>query len=151
MSRPGTAPKWGWVVVSLQWRPDLSVGIDFIDTDHEKLVELLIELSGLLRPGETQAAALEKLDEIIDFTRQHFHLEERLMAESDYEQFDQHKQTHEILLREIVNRRQRLAAGENDARHDIMEFLEHWLVDHIVESDKHLGTHLKGRLTAGRE
>lgn len=136
-------------MVSLQWRPDLSVGFDFMDTDHQKLVELLVELSGLLRSGEVQSAALDKLDEIIEFTRQHFRLEERLMSESGYDQFQQHKQMHETLLRDIVTRRQQLAAGGHDAPRETMDFLEHWLMDHILKSDKHLGTYLHDRLTKG--
>ena len=135
-------------MVSLQWRPDLSVGIEFIDTDHQKLVELLIELSGLLRPDDVLPAALEKLDEIIEFTRQHFRLEERLMLESGYDRLEQHKQTHETLLRNVITRRQRLAAGD-DARRETIDFLEHWLMDHILDSDKHLGTYLSDRLTTG--
>lgn len=134
-------------MVSLQWRDDLNVGIDFIDTDHQKLAELLIELSGLLRPGEAQVAALEKLDEIIEFTRQHFRLEERLMMESDYDQFEQHKQTHEKLLREIVTRRQKLTEGDEDVRREITGFLERWLMGHIVDSDMQLGAYLKRRMT----
>lgn len=134
-------------MVSLQWRDDLNVGIDFIDTDHQKLAELLIELSGLLRPGEAQVAALEKLDEIIEFTRQHFRLEERLMMESDYDRFEQHKQTHETLLREIVTRRQKLTEGDEDVRREITGFLEHWLMGHIVDSDMQLGAYLKRRMT----
>ena len=133
-------------MVSLQWRDDLNVGIDFIDTDHQKLAELLIELSSLLRPGEAQAAALEKLDEIIEFTRQHFRLEERLMMESDYDQFEQHKQTHETLLREIVTRRQKLTEGDEDVRREITGFLERWLMGHIVDSDMQLGAYLKRRM-----
>jgi hemerythrin len=141
---------WRLVVVSLQWRDDLNVGIDFIDTDHQKLAELLIELSGLLRPGEARAAALEKLDEIIEFTRQHFRLEERLMAESDYDQFEQHKQAHETLLREIVTRRQHLTGDDEGVRHEIMDYLEHWLTSHILGSDQQLGDYLKRRITAGQ-
>ena len=94
-------------------------------------------------------SALDKLDEIIEFTQQHFRLEERLMVESAYEQFEQHKLTHEALLREIVTRRERLAGGE-DVRRETMDFLERWLVDHILDSDKHLGDHLKDKLTAGQ-
>jgi hemerythrin len=138
------------VVVSLQWRDDLNVGIDFIDTDHQKLAELLIELSGLLRPGAARAAALEKLDEIIEFTRQHFRLEERLMVESDYDQFEQHKQAHETLLREIVTRRQHLTGDDEGVRHEIMDYLEHWLTSHILDSDQQLGDYLKRRITAGQ-
>lgn len=136
-------------MVSLQCRPDLAVGIDFIDTDHQQLVELFIELSGLLRSDEVQTAALEKLDEIVEFARQHFHLEERLMLESGYAQFEQHKHTHETLLQVIVTQRRQLPEDDHDARRNTMDCLEHWLMDHILDSDKHLGTYLSNRLATG--
>ncbi|MDX1487273.1 MAG: bacteriohemerythrin [Acidiferrobacterales bacterium] len=130
----------------LQWSPDLSVGMDFMDADHRKLMELLNELHDLIDPGQLQTAAIDKLDEIIDFAEQHFRLEERLMEESDYEEFEQHRQSHEILLQDIAELRQYLTTGEKSAGPKIMDFLKDWLMHHIAESDKELGTFLEGKL-----
>lgn len=129
----------------LQWSPDLSVGIDFIDADHQKLMELLTELHDLIGPSRAQSAVV-KLDELIDFTRQHFRLEERLMQESGYAAFEQHRQSHEVLLQEIGELRQHLAGGEKEAGRETMDFLRDWLLGHILESDKDLGGFLERRL-----
>lgn len=130
----------------LQWSPDLSVGIDFMDADHKKLMELLTELDGLVESGPVQPAAIDKLDEIIDFAEQHFRLEERLMEESDYDEFEQHRQLHEVLLQDIAELRQYLTTGEKTAGPKIMHFLKDWLMHHILESDKDLGGFLERRL-----
>lgn len=130
----------------LQWNPDFSVGIDFMDTDHQKLMELLNELHELVEPGEVQAVAVDKLDELIDFAEQHFRLEERLMEESDYDEFEQHRQSHEVLLQDVAALRQYLTTGEKAAGPKIMDFLKDWLIRHIVESDKNLGGFLERRL-----
>ncbi|MFQ5936353.1 MAG: bacteriohemerythrin [Acidiferrobacterales bacterium] len=134
----------------LQWSPNLSVGIDFMDADHQKLMELLTELHDLVGPGPIQTAAVEKLDELIDFTQQHFRLEERLMEQSGYDGFEEHRQLHEVLLQEIAELRQHLVAGEKSAGPEIMDFLKDWLIRHILESDKQLGGFLQGRLGRGK-
>ncbi len=135
----------------LNWSPGLSVGIDFMDADHRKLIQLLSEFNDLVGPGEVQTATVEKLDELIDFTQQHFRLEERLMEESDYSEFEEHRQLHEALLREIGELRERLVSGRTETGPEIMDFLKDWLMRHILESDKHLGTFLEGRLGRGKE
>lgn len=133
----------------LQWSPQLSVGIDFMDADHRRLMELLTELDDLVESGPVQPVAIDKLDEIIDFAEQHFRLEERLMEESEYEEFEQHRQAHEVLLQDISGLRQYLTTGEKTAGPKIMEFLKDWLVHHIAESDKELGGFLERRLGRG--
>lgn len=138
-------------MVFLQWSPDLSVGIDFMDDDHRRLMELLSELDDLVESGPVQPAVIDKLDEIIDFAEQHFRLEERLMEESDYEEFEQHRQLHEVLLQDISGLRQYLTTGEKAAGPKIMQFLKDWLMHHIAESDKELGGFLERKLGRGKE
>lgn len=134
----------------LQWSPDLSVGIDFMDADHRKLMELVTELHDLVEGGEAQTAAVEKLDELVDFTQQHFRLEERLMEQNDYDGFEQHRQGHELLLQDVADLRQHLAAEEQSAGPEILLFLKDWLIRHILESDKELGGFLEQRLGRGK-
>jgi hemerythrin len=135
----------------VQWSLNLSVGIDFMDADHRKLMELLTELHDLVGTGQGQAAMVEKLDELIDFTEQHFRLEERLMEENAYDEFEQHRQLHELLLQEVAELRQHLTVGEKNAGHEVMDFLKDWLMRHILESDKDLGGFLQRKLGRGEE
>ena len=130
----------------LHWSPNMSVGIDFMDADHQQLMELLTEVLDLVEPSQVRAAVVAKLDDLISFTQQHFRLEERLMKENDYDELEEHKRTHEALLQEIGELRHKLASGEVDAGPEIMDFLKDWLLRHILESDKHFGGFLEDRL-----
>ncbi len=131
----------------LAWSPNLSVGIDFIDADHRQHIALLTELHDLMESGQTRIAAVEKLDELIEFSQQHFGLEERLMKENDYPGSEQHKAVHDALLDEIAELRERLISGDTDMGPELIDSLKDWLIVHILESDKHLGGFLEGRLT----
>lgn len=133
----------------VEWSPDLSVGIDFMDADHQKLMELVTELHELVQAGQAQSAAVEKLDELVEFTQQHFRLEERLMEENDYDGFEQHREVHELLLQDVADLRQHLEAGEQSAGPEIMVFLKDWLIRHILGSDKDFGGFLERRLGRG--
>ncbi len=133
----------------VEWSPDLSVGIDFMDADHRRLMELVTELHDLVEAGQAQTAAMEKLDELVDFTQQHFRLEERLMEENDYDGFEQHRQGHELLLQDVADLRQHLEAEGQSAEPEVMIFLKDWLIRHIHDSDKDFGGFLAQRLGRG--
>jgi hemerythrin len=131
----------------VNWSPNLSVGIDFIDADHQQSIMLLTELQELVGSGQPRAAAVEKLDELIEFSEQHFRLEERLMKENNYREFAQHQALHKELLQQTAELRERLASGTTDIGPEVMDFLKEWLMRHILESDKHFGGFLEGKLT----
>ena len=131
----------------VDWSPNLSVGIDFIDADHQQSITLLAELQGLVASDQPRTAAIEKLDELIEFSEQHFRLEERLMKENNYREFAQHQAIHKKLLQQTAELRERLASGTTDIGPEVMDFLKEWLMRHILESDKHFGGFLEGKLT----
>ncbi len=131
----------------VDWSPNLSVGIDFIDADHQQSITLLAELQDLVASDQPRTAAIEKLDELIEFSEQHFRLEERLMKENNYREFAQHQAIHKKLLQQTAELRERLASGTTDIGPEVMDFLKEWLMRHILESDKHFGGFLEGKLT----
>lgn len=131
----------------VNWSPNLSVGIDFIDADHQQSITLLAELQDLVASDQPRTAAIEKLDELIEFSEQHFRFEERLMKENNYREFAQHQAIHKTLPQQTAELRERLASGATDIRPEVMDFLKEWLMRHILESDKHFGGFLEKKLT----
>lgn len=131
----------------VNWSPNLSVGIDFMDADHQQSIVLLTELQELVASDQPRAAVIEKLDELIEFSEQHFRLEERLMKQNNYREFAQHQAIHKKLLQQTADLRERLVTGATDIGPEVMDFLKDWLIRHILESDKHFGGFLEGKLT----
>lgn len=129
----------------LHWSPNLSVGIDFMDNDHKQLMVLINDLHAAIGSKSAAEVVTKKMDKVIDFTQRHFTREEKEMEKNDYHEFEHHKRLHEALIEEIVELRQDYVAGDMEIGSETTDFLENWLISHILESDKHLGGFLEGR------
>lgn len=129
----------------LHWSPNLSVGIEFMDNDYKQLMVLINDLHDAVGSGSTTEIVTQKMDKVIDFTQRHFIREEKEMEKNNYHWFEHHKRIHEALIEEIVELRQKFVVGDIEIGSETTDFLESWLISHILESDKHLGGFLEGR------
>ncbi len=124
------------------WDHVLSIGIDEIDEDHRRLVELFNLLNHSVTGGESQEYLEAVLAELINCTVWHFSHEERLMLKYGYEGFAEHKTEHRELVNSVKELQQKiLQAGKFEANEDL-DFLERWLTQHILTDDMKLGTYL---------
>jgi hemerythrin len=120
----------------------LIVGIDEIDEDHRRLADLFNILNHSLAEGNAPDYLAAVLEELINCTVWHFSHEERLMLKYGYTGYVEHRQEHQDLIesaRELQHKI--LVAGKLVAIKDL-EFLEHWLTEHILTSDMKLGSYL---------
>ncbi len=126
----------------IKWRDSYSVGIDSIDSEHKKLVELINDVFMVVRDkghGETLNQAVEKL---LEYTRDHFAAEEKAMEEADYPLLEDHRKEHARLEQEVVDFQQRLREEGGELRVDLYHFLRDWLTHHIIECDKGYSAYL---------
>jgi hemerythrin-like metal-binding protein len=122
--------------VLLRWSDLLSVGIDSIDSQHKKLVDLINQLYKQMNSGSTKVAVGKTLANLIDYTGSHFHFEEELFAKYDYPEQKDHKVVHSKLVAQVVEFQRQFQKGEKDVSLELMEFLKDWLVNHIKKTDK---------------
>lgn len=128
------------------WSPNLSVGVEVLDSDHQELIEVLNRLDTEVGRGAGHDEIARILDDLISHTEAHFRREEEIMAREDYPDAEHHAMIHQALRDEITEFRQRFAGGM-EIGPEITEFIKRWLIGHIMESDKHLGGYLQGRGT----
>ena len=134
-------------MTGITWTQRLSVGIGFIDNDHQELVRLLYTVEQYARRNQLDRMS-EALLEFRRFAGEHFAREEAAMREHGYRLLDQHTRFHRALLEELDDVCARVERSETPAS-TLSEFLSEWLLDHILESDKHLGGFLEGRQESG--
>jgi hemerythrin-like metal-binding protein len=129
-------------VKDLVWGKILSVGIDEIDEDHRKLIQIFNILNHAVAEGDTPEYLAATLEELINCTVWHFSHEERLMLKHRYPETAQHKAEHRELIQTARELQQAvLQAGETLVDEQV-EFLERWLTEHILTADGRLGSHL---------
>ena len=120
----------------------LIIGVDEIDEDHSKLVNLFNILNHSITEGAATDYVESVLEELINCTVWHFSHEERLMLKYGYEGIEEHKTEHQDLINGARELQQKyLQVGELDEKEDLA-YLEHWLTEHILTADMRLGSYL---------
>ena len=113
--------------VRIEWHDDWNSGVDVIDREHKDLIAkgntlLNMALSGT--PGERMKPIL---DTIIGDIQQHFADEEKILAATDYPEFQEHCEIHKALIADALIVQENFNHGLVDA-----SLLFHLLVDKII-------------------
>jgi hemerythrin len=127
----------------LQWRKEFSVGIEEVDHEHRELIELIRSLQQRLRQGADTDEVIDVLGEIYALIAAHFALEEKMMRQTHYPAFADHKEDHETLIDDL---RDIMDEVEDDGILDesrLTDDLDRWFSDHFKTHDAKL--HRSGR------
>lgn len=125
----------------LEWSNAYSVGMQKLDDDHRHLLDLVSQAMESIINRDPPKRVARRIDEIVSDTRRHFAEEERLMERTSYRNLVPHRAEHQALLEQISKALADHARGSISAV-DLSTALAHWLLDHIVQSDKPLAEHL---------
>ena len=117
------------------WSDAYSVGAQFIDNDHRRLVEMINALHDAMTLGKERDILGKTLDDLIQYTKEHFKREEDEMRRIDYHAAAEHLAQHERLIREVADLQAKFHAGESLVTGAVLKFLKDWLVNHIMRTD----------------
>jgi len=132
-------------VALITWLPTYSVNLPPIDEQHKRLFDLINRLHDeiVIKKSSPQVIGAA-LDELIQYTKIHFELEERFLASMQYPEIAQHKAKHEALTRRVIKLQQDFTAGKITVAAELMNLMRSWLRDHILKSDKRYAAFLRG-------
>lgn len=123
----------------MDWYDDYNVNIDIIDGQHQELVKVVTRLQKTLSSDSLNAEIANTLKFLVDYSQQHFHDEEKIMASIAFEELEQHKILHGKLISEVKSILIGLKKGKNVNPYDLIDFLTDWLINHIRYEDKKIG------------
>lgn len=127
----------------IQWKDEYSVGIDFVDEQHQQLFVIANKIYELLNNHlvlDKYDRIVEIIEELKDYTRYHFNAEEEHMKSIGYRKFLSQKVAHtEFLEKMDAIDLARIDDGQNEYLHEILNFVMDWLVYHILKQDKLIG------------
>lgn len=121
--------------VFFKWLPEYSVGIKTIDSQHQELVNILNRLFIAVSKREGDKAIAGILDALMGYTKEHFRLEERLMQQARYKDFDAHKLEHKKLIEQLDQLCKKHMLEDKPIYFEMMNFLKTWLKEHIQGVD----------------
>ncbi|MBS1131468.1 MAG: Hemerythrin cation binding region [Proteobacteria bacterium] len=136
----------------IRWSSDLETGIRAIDLQHEELIGMLNELDAAYSGGCEQFVLESVLQRLGAYAEFHFGTEESLMA--TLPRSEQHAEEHLRQHRGFMEQLSRMrAASSQDAPQTmgiLIDFLNQWLYEHILKSDRNLGALLNQKIANSR-
>ncbi len=129
-------------MVLIEWKDEFSLGVPSIDHEHRELIELINESYDHVAESNSNIAIQVFLGEIYAKISAHFALEEKLMKEINYDQYDEHKQDHEILLGDILDIMDECDQKTLLDEKEFSERLTPWFTEHFKTKDARLHKHL---------
>ncbi|MGM0952495.1 MAG: bacteriohemerythrin [Pseudomonadota bacterium] len=124
------------------WNKELEVGIGEIDKQHKWLVDTTNELHDAIEAGADKQQIGGILESLMDYTMNHFIVEEDLFYRLGYPETAEHKAEHDKFTGEIMELLDRHESGES-AGEDTLTLLKEWLTHHILEVDKGYVEHFR--------
>ena len=116
------------------WSDTYVTGIEDIDAQHKGLFEAINHLADCFHTGRAAEGALEALDFLAEYTKEHFETEEEFMRVMAYPRLSLHESEHTVLLTKVLNLQVKLDEGFLITA-DVASFVADWLAHHINESD----------------
>ncbi len=129
------------------WKEEFELGIESIDTQHKKLLEIGNVINELLiNHGEND----DNYDEIYDviealknYTIYHFKNEEDLFIKYSYPEYEEHKKEHDafIMYLESVDLHN-IDVNQKDFLKELLTKIVQWVFKHIITTDFMYKDHL---------
>ncbi len=123
----------------ITWQAVFSIGVDEIDSQHRKLIELVATMDSNDGAGNEEA-----LDEVLNYASRHFADEEAFMARIGYPDLPTHRIEHKLLTRILAAHRREFESGKTDLN-AFKRFVFRWVVDHVVDDDRRIGLFVRER------
>lgn len=115
-------------------------GIQLIDDEHRELFHIVDKANRLIKSYDELSGydqIVRILDELKQYTKEHFGDEEEYMESIRYEGLEAQKRAHDAFINKLEN----IDFGELDKNpqaslNELLEFLLGWLINHILHTDK---------------
>ncbi len=140
---PVSKPSFKKPASLMDWGPELMLGIDEIDDQHKKLVDIINELNDAMKAGKGADTLGAVFEELKGYTVHHFATEEAYFEEFSYAGMISHVAEHKKLVNQVIELEEQFKSGKTALTNDVMRFLKDWLTGHIQGIDKKYVPHLK--------
>jgi hemerythrin-like metal-binding protein len=130
------------------WTKQLSIGIDDIDSQHNRLFEIMEQVIEILRKGSNDLQVMKTISALMGYTVEHFTLEEYIMESAGYPEVKKHMDLHKNFSNQLVQIKTNFQEKNSTAEQlekDIHILLVDWFRTHIRESDGHYAAFLKSK------
>lgn len=128
-----------------EFTEDYLTGIALVDAEHKELFHIVDKADKLVKSFDELSGydnIIEILNELKEYTKEHFSDEEEYMKGIQYEGLSAQKRAHEAFIDKLENiDLDQIDANPQEYLQELLEFLLGWLINHILYTDKKIPLH----------
>jgi len=129
----------------LVWSDSYSMGVKLIDDQHKGLLDFVNDLfnhaSG--KEDEERAYFSEVIQQAVQYIKEHFHAEEKLMVGTKFPGYAAHKKVHNEFTLTVVKSVKDFEAGKRLVLEKFAYFLKDWFLAHVAVMDRQYADYFK--------
>jgi methyl-accepting chemotaxis protein len=129
----------------ITWDESISVKIDLFDTHHKKLIDLINQLYKAMEKGDGNNVLIPIIDELVEYTVYHFSAEEKVFKKYNYPDTARHIEQHRGFVKKAQDLQRDVKKGSAVLTNDVLDFLQDWVINHIMKVDFHYSGFLKDK------
>lgn len=130
----------------IDWKDDFSVNIKQFDNEHKNIVNMLNSLHDAMKLGKGRDSLAPLFDKSLNYAKEHFGNEEKLMQKSAYPDFEAHRKEHLKFISCIDDFKKEINTPQGVLLSSkVMNFLKDWLINHIGKMDKGYSKHMNSK------
>ncbi|MDX1405059.1 MAG: bacteriohemerythrin [Woeseiaceae bacterium] len=122
----------------LVWKPEYAVGVASVDYEHQQMIRLINEIYDEMKSRRDAASLEQFLGDVHFAISAHFALEERLMRDAAYSEYEAHKEDHENLLDQLRELMDELVSDPETGIDALKDSLSDWFEYHFATFDARL-------------
>ena len=122
----------------ITWKPEFAVGVESVDFEHEQMINLINEVYDEMETHKDAASIEQFIGDVHFAISAHFALEEKLMREASYPEYEAHKEDHEELLDQIRNLMDQFISDPGNGFDLLQDKLSDWFEHHFATFDARL-------------
>lgn len=119
----------------ITWNDTMSVKVQEIDLQHQKLIKLINELNDAMHTGKGQDVLGKLIAGLANYAVMHFATEERLFKQHGYTDSVAHVAEHRKFVDDVSAFKKGFDEGKQGLSIQVLRFLSDWLRKHIMGTD----------------
>jgi len=129
----------------LTWNRVSSVGVRAMDQQHGVLMDTLHDIRQAVLQGAGRERVTRELSRLLEFTRQHFLSEERLLEHMGFPALEHHREAHAKMIEKFERLLENAKHGNGAQMLSAAAAPHEWFVEHVEQLDRNYGEWLNER------